>query len=192
MKHYSSIGRRNRGRPLKRLLDTWDRNGSTSGLTPWQTYDDDNLNLLRHYSGTREILNAEAAGLSETQFGTSLHYVTWQTAVSFTTQEISQDMYAYCVCVLLVTEAELVSQCWLEHRLLDAVAKFGKPTVSFISNYPHGTTRPHWTDFHEIWRVSIFMKFVEVSSSSVNISQEWRVLTWRPGKRVAQLVEAQS
>jgi len=41
MKHYSPIGRRNRGRPLKRLLDTWDRNGSTSGLTPWETYDDD-------------------------------------------------------------------------------------------------------------------------------------------------------
>ena len=41
MKHYSPTGRRNRGRPLKSLLDTWDRNGSTSGLTPWQTYDDD-------------------------------------------------------------------------------------------------------------------------------------------------------
>jgi len=41
MKHYCPTGRRNRGRPLKRLLDTWDRNGSTSGLTPWQTYDDD-------------------------------------------------------------------------------------------------------------------------------------------------------
>ena len=41
MKHYSPTGRRNRGRPLKRLLDTWDRNGSTSGLTAWQTYDDD-------------------------------------------------------------------------------------------------------------------------------------------------------
>jgi len=41
MKHYSPTGRRNRGRPLKRLLDTWDRNGSTSGLTPWQTYHDD-------------------------------------------------------------------------------------------------------------------------------------------------------
>jgi len=26
---------------LKRLLDTWDRNGSTSGPTPWQIYDDD-------------------------------------------------------------------------------------------------------------------------------------------------------
>jgi hypothetical protein len=31
MKHYSPTGRRNHGRPLKRPLDTWDRNGSTSG-----------------------------------------------------------------------------------------------------------------------------------------------------------------
>jgi hypothetical protein len=35
MKRYSPTGRRNHGRPLKRLLDTWDRNGSTSGPTPW-------------------------------------------------------------------------------------------------------------------------------------------------------------
>jgi len=41
MKHYSPTGRRNHGGPLKRLLDTWDRNGSTSGPTPWQIYDDD-------------------------------------------------------------------------------------------------------------------------------------------------------
>ena len=41
MKHYCPTGRRNRGRPLKRLLDTWDRNGSTSGPTPWTIYDDD-------------------------------------------------------------------------------------------------------------------------------------------------------
>ena len=40
MKHYSPTGRRNHSRPLKRLLDTRDRNGSTSGLTPLQTYDD--------------------------------------------------------------------------------------------------------------------------------------------------------
>ena len=40
MKHYSSTGRRNYGRPLKRLLDTWDRNGSTSGPTPWQIDND--------------------------------------------------------------------------------------------------------------------------------------------------------
>jgi hypothetical protein len=41
MKHYSPTGRRNHGRPLKKLLDTWDRNGSTSGPTAWQIYDDD-------------------------------------------------------------------------------------------------------------------------------------------------------
>jgi hypothetical protein len=50
MKHYSPTVRRNHGRPLKRLLDTWDRNGSTSGPTPWQTYvdndDDDNSYTL--------------------------------------------------------------------------------------------------------------------------------------------------
>ena len=48
MKHYSPTGRRNRGRPLKRLLNTCDRNGATSGLTPWQIYDDDD-NSSRFY-----------------------------------------------------------------------------------------------------------------------------------------------
>jgi hypothetical protein len=38
MKHYSPSGRRNHGRPLKRLLDTWDRNGSTSGPAPWHIW----------------------------------------------------------------------------------------------------------------------------------------------------------
>jgi len=46
MKRYSPTGRRNHGRPLKRLLDTWDRNRSTSGPTPWQIYDDDNLQTI--------------------------------------------------------------------------------------------------------------------------------------------------
>ena len=41
MKHYSPTGWRNHGRPWKRLLDTWDWNGSKSGPTPWQIYDDD-------------------------------------------------------------------------------------------------------------------------------------------------------
>jgi len=40
MKHYCPTGRRNHGRPLKRLLDMWDRNESTSGPTAWQIYDD--------------------------------------------------------------------------------------------------------------------------------------------------------
>jgi len=38
LKHYSPFGKRNHGRSLKRLLDMWDRNGSTSGTTPWQIY----------------------------------------------------------------------------------------------------------------------------------------------------------
>jgi hypothetical protein len=38
MKHYCPTGRRNHGRPLKRLLDTWDWNGSTSGPTPWHIW----------------------------------------------------------------------------------------------------------------------------------------------------------
>jgi hypothetical protein len=41
MKHYYATGRRKYGRPLKRLLDTWDRNGSTGGPTAWQIDDDD-------------------------------------------------------------------------------------------------------------------------------------------------------
>jgi hypothetical protein len=36
MKRYSPTGRRNHRRPLKRLLDTWDRNESTCGPSPWQ------------------------------------------------------------------------------------------------------------------------------------------------------------
>ena len=41
MKSYSPTGRRNQGRPLTRFLDTWDRNGSTSGPTAWQTCDNE-------------------------------------------------------------------------------------------------------------------------------------------------------
>jgi len=48
MKHYCPTGRRNHGWPLKRLLDTWDRNGSTSGPTPWQIYDDDDDHHHHH------------------------------------------------------------------------------------------------------------------------------------------------
>jgi hypothetical protein len=48
MKHYSPTGRRNHGRTLKRLLDTWDRNGATSGSTAWQI-DDDNHWMYRPF-----------------------------------------------------------------------------------------------------------------------------------------------
>jgi hypothetical protein len=38
MKHYFPTGRKNYGRPLKRLQDTWDRNGSTSDPTAWHIW----------------------------------------------------------------------------------------------------------------------------------------------------------
>jgi len=40
MKHYFPTGRRNHGRPLKRLLDTWDRNGQQVAQLH-DVYDDD-------------------------------------------------------------------------------------------------------------------------------------------------------
>jgi len=43
IKHYSLTGRRKPGRPLKRLPDTWDRNGSTIGPTPWPIYNNDDI-----------------------------------------------------------------------------------------------------------------------------------------------------
>ena len=49
VKYYSPTGRRNYGRPLKRLLDTWDRNGSTSGPTPWQIYEEDYYYYYYYY-----------------------------------------------------------------------------------------------------------------------------------------------
>jgi len=38
VKHYSATGRRNCGRALKRLLGTWDWNGSISGPTAWHIW----------------------------------------------------------------------------------------------------------------------------------------------------------
>jgi hypothetical protein len=64
MKHYYPTGRRNHGRPLKRLLDMWDRNGSKSGPTPWQTdrwwwwwwYDNDDV-VSKHLYNPQEVPN---------------------------------------------------------------------------------------------------------------------------------------
>jgi hypothetical protein len=57
MKHYSPTGRKNHGRPLKRLMDTCDQNGSISGPTPLQIYDDDDddLTFSEFYHQPKEI-----------------------------------------------------------------------------------------------------------------------------------------
>jgi hypothetical protein len=48
IKNYTPKGRRNQERSLKRLLDAWDRNGSTSGPTPWFLHDDDDEVYFKH------------------------------------------------------------------------------------------------------------------------------------------------
>jgi len=71
MKRYSPTGRRNRDRPLKRLVDTWDRNESTSGPTPWHIYDDDdhfNLSLYFHFGWTFSHFR-KAFGLLYSNYG---------------------------------------------------------------------------------------------------------------------------
>ena len=59
-KYYFRTGRRNHGRPLKKLLGAWDRNGSTSGPTPWQIYDDDDDgSLYNKYKQTVQLVGSE-------------------------------------------------------------------------------------------------------------------------------------
>ena len=65
--HYSPTGRRNHGRPLKRILDTWDRNASTSGPTPWEIYDDDDENV-RAFKGGKNIRIKCVFSLSSADF----------------------------------------------------------------------------------------------------------------------------
>ena len=84
MKHCSPTGRRNHGNPLKRVLDTWDRNGSTSDPTPWQIYDDDDdesnerLESRNHFeiSGGFRSLEFESTQLVLTR--KTVHRATWQ------------------------------------------------------------------------------------------------------------------
>ena len=61
MKRYSPTGRRNHGRPFKRLLDTWDRNRSISGPTPWKIYDDDYITYFSCKRRRWDIRNTVAA-----------------------------------------------------------------------------------------------------------------------------------
>ena len=73
MKHYSPTGRRNYGRPLKKLLDTWDRNGSTSGPTPWQIwwwwwYLTISLHTRQHISYLLHVVNQGAGKFSLTTY----------------------------------------------------------------------------------------------------------------------------
>ena len=113
MKHYSPTDRRNHGIPLKRLLDTWDRNGSTSGPTPWQIYDDDdddityvktsrfdrfadkfNLGVLRHCFRTSHNDSSTPVGRLANKCLCSVKCRYWsQACVSISERECVQQLY---------------------------------------------------------------------------------------------------
>jgi hypothetical protein len=71
---------------------------------------------------------------------------------------------------------------------LGAIAKFRKPTVSFVISvrlYVHPSVRmewldSHWTDFHYIWYSGIFRKSVEKIRILLKSDKNNRYLTRRP------------
>jgi len=81
--------------------------------------------------------------------------------------------------------------CCLNRLFLGVFEKLRKATVSFLMsvcpsvrpsfrppNRPHGTTLLLWTDFLEIWYLSIFRKSVEKTLSLSKIWQENGYFTW--------------
>jgi hypothetical protein len=66
MKLSSPTGRKNRGRALKRLLDTWDRNGSESDPTLWQIDNDDDDVPCIFYSFLSKLINTHQTNITVT------------------------------------------------------------------------------------------------------------------------------
>jgi len=81
MKHYSPTGWRNHGRRSKILLGTWDRNGSTSGPTPYKIYDDDDDDdkSIWHYVRTKFRKNQTE---SKNRNGHTLSHMEWSSVDS--------------------------------------------------------------------------------------------------------------
>ena len=86
MKHYSPTGRRNHGRTFKRLRDTWDRNGSTSGPTAWQICDDDDYDdYIQYLCEYKPIVMSVQTKWDTVQWKWSLLYLVWFGSASFGT-----------------------------------------------------------------------------------------------------------
>ena len=64
------------------------------------------------------------------------------------------------------------------------VAKLRKATISFVRYVRLSVQKEklgsHWTDFHEIWYLSIFRKFVEKIQVSLKLGTNKGRYTWRP------------
>jgi len=64
--------------------------------------------------------------------------------------------------------------------LLGAFAKLRKATISFVRPSTWTQLGSHWTDFHGISYMSIFLNSVVKNSSSTKIWPESWLFTWRP------------
>ena len=126
---YSPTGRRNHGKPLKRLLDTWDRNGSTSGPTPWQIYDDDNAHSNPLGKVTDRFWPIVACARNVVGFYTSLYLTSFRDLrcdipLSESRVQLCSNVYVYIVVIQSVTNkqfvvfanSEILPSCLQSHR----------------------------------------------------------------------------
>jgi hypothetical protein len=80
---------------------------------------------------------------------------------------------------------DTAQQFWrISPHFLGAFAKLRKATVSFlVSVYPSVLMEhlgSHWTEFNEIWYLSIFLKSVEKIQISLKYGKNNGYFTWRP------------
>jgi len=127
MKHCSPTARRYHGRPLKRLLDTWDRNGSTSGPIPWQIYDDDDDGLLplrkdkvcwnnEDHTLPNRLVNTEGhdvciiqRNLSSLQFSTLYIHSPWSSDLDWCLWFLKENAGIICPLLLILEDVSNIS-----------------------------------------------------------------------------------
>jgi hypothetical protein len=75
-----------------------------------------------------------------------------------------------------------VQKCgvWAERRIWGAFAGLRKDTLSFIMHVRMEQLVSHWTDFHEIWYLSILRKHVKKIQISLESDKNNGYFAWRP------------
>ena len=68
--------------------------------------------------------------------------------------------------------------------LLGVFAKLRKATISFVMSVrpsvPKEQLGSHWTDFHEIWYLNIFLEKLEKIQVSLKLDKKNEHFSWRP------------
>jgi hypothetical protein len=115
MKHYSPTGGRNHGRFLKRLLDTWDRHGSTSGPNPLHIdYDDDDNNNHNNNNNNNSPCRFYSKAISE--HTSTVPFVTYS-RMWCPIKQCIQILYPFSVHVVIFKF--ITNSCtWVVHELV--------------------------------------------------------------------------